>query len=98
MPRSLTLARLAHVVPRRPRERPCERPRRQAQRAVSARRGRNKETQLASNDVLTRLAGLEEEYHAVEASLADPAVIADQHRLRDASRRYKELQPVVDCY
>jgi peptide chain release factor 1 len=48
--------------------------------------------------VLTRLAGLEEEYEAVEASLADPVVIADQHRLRDASRRYKELQPVVDCY
>ena len=70
----------------------CERPRRQAQRAVSARRGRNKSTQLASNDVLTRLAGLDEEYDAIEARLADPEVIADQHRLRDASRRYKELR------
>jgi peptide chain release factor 1 len=48
--------------------------------------------------VLTRLAGLEEEYDAVEASLADPEVIADQQRLREASRRYKELQPVVACY
>jgi peptide chain release factor 1 len=48
--------------------------------------------------VLTRLSGLEEEYLAVEASLGDPELIADQQRLRQASRRYKELQPVVDCY
>ncbi len=48
--------------------------------------------------MLTRLAGLDEEYRAVEASLADPDVIGDHQRLRQASSRFKELQPVVDCY
>ncbi len=48
--------------------------------------------------MLTRLSGLDEEYRAVEASLADPDVIADHQRLRQASSRYKELQPVVGCY
>ena len=33
--------------------------------------------------VIDRLAGLEEEYRAVEARLADPEVLADPARLRD---------------
>lgn len=53
---------------------------------------------LASEDVIERLAGLEEEYQTVETRLTDPEVLADPVRLRDASRRYKELTPVVDAY
>ena len=45
-----------------------------------------------------RLQGLEEEYEAVGAQLADPAVVGDQSRLRVASRRYKELTPLVVAF
>jgi peptide chain release factor 1 len=48
--------------------------------------------------VLERLEGLEGEYEAVEAQLADPAVLADSARLRIASKRYKELTPLVTTY
>jgi peptide chain release factor 1 len=46
--------------------------------------------------VFERLAQVEQEFLDLEASLADPAVAADQERLRDATRRYKELTPVVE--
>jgi peptide chain release factor 1 len=42
-------------------------------------------------------ADLERELEAVEASLADPAVLGDPASLREASRRHKELEPVVAC-
>jgi peptide chain release factor 1 len=45
--------------------------------------------------VLDRLPGLEREYELVLAQLADPDVIADRARFRDASRRHRELEPVV---
>jgi peptide chain release factor 1 len=48
--------------------------------------------------VLERLAGLEEEYESVLRSLSDPAVLSDQRRLRDTSRRHKELEPIVAAY
>ena len=47
---------------------------------------------------LERLQDLEGEYDAVEAQLADPAVLADPHQLRDASRRHKQLTPLVTAY
>jgi peptide chain release factor 1 len=48
--------------------------------------------------MLERLADLEHEYEEVIAQLSDPAVLSDQRALRDASRRRKELEPVVDAY
>ena len=47
---------------------------------------------------LERLQDLEGEYDAVEARLADPAVLADPNQLRDASRRHKQLTPLVTTY
>jgi peptide chain release factor 1 len=47
--------------------------------------------------VLQRLEGLEDEFASLEASLSDPDVVSDQRRLRDVSRRYRELTPVIDC-
>ena len=44
-----------------------------------------------------RLAGLKEEFRTLEARLGDPDVIADQTRLVDLSRRYKQMQPLVAC-
>src|SRR5690242_17311143 len=41
--------------------------------------------------VQDRLALLEKEYETTLIQLSDPAVISDQHRLREASRRHKEL-------
>jgi peptide chain release factor 1 len=48
--------------------------------------------------VLDRLAGLEKEYEGVMASLGDPAVLGDQKKLREVSRRHKQLEPVVLAY
>ena len=42
-----------------------------------------------------RMAALETEYLAVETELADPATLSDQDRLRDLSRRHKELGEIV---
>jgi peptide chain release factor 1 len=33
----------------------------------------------------------------LESSLSDPDIVNDQARLRDVTRRYKDLTPVVDC-
>ncbi len=48
--------------------------------------------------VLERLAALEDEFAAVEAELADPAVLADPDRLRRASKRHKDLGAMVSRY
>ncbi len=48
--------------------------------------------------VLDRLASLENEYETVLIQLSDPEVIADQRRLREVSRRHRELEPVVAAY
>jgi peptide chain release factor 1 len=48
--------------------------------------------------VLERLADLEREYDEVVRQLGDPAVLSDQRRLRDVSRRHKQLEPVVRAY
>src|SRR3954469_23474403 len=48
--------------------------------------------------MLDRLAGLEAEYEQVVARMNDPAVLTDQHALRDTGRRMKELEPVVAAY
>ena len=48
--------------------------------------------------MIERLAGLEDEYRAIEARLADPAVVSDLSQLRDLNRRYKELGAVVSAY
>ena len=47
--------------------------------------------------MLDRLQAVEDEFVSLEASLSDPDIGADQARLRDVSRRYKDLTPVVDC-
>lgn len=44
-----------------------------------------------------RLATVEDEYSLLETSLADPAVLADQTMLRDISKRYKDLTPLVEA-
>ncbi|HZQ26653.1 MAG TPA: peptide chain release factor 1 [Acidimicrobiales bacterium] len=48
--------------------------------------------------MLERLAGLEQEYEEVVAQLGDPAVLSDQRRLREVSKRHKDLEPVVAAY
>ena len=47
--------------------------------------------------MLERLAQIETEYCELEASLASPEVLGDQAKLRDASRRYKQQTPLVEC-
>jgi peptide chain release factor 1 len=44
-----------------------------------------------------RLTSVDDEYTMLEAALSDPEVLADSRRLRDTSRRYKQLGPLVEC-
>jgi len=44
-----------------------------------------------------RLDAIEKEYVELEASLGTSEVLADQAKLRDASRKYKQLTPLVEC-
>ena len=44
-----------------------------------------------------RLQTVEDEFVSLEASLSDPEIGNDQPRLREVTRRYKDLTPVVDC-
>ena len=44
-----------------------------------------------------RLEAIEREYETLEASLGSPEVLGDQSRLREASRRYKQMTPLVEC-
>jgi peptide chain release factor 1 len=48
--------------------------------------------------MIERLAQVNDEFDALERQLADPEVLADPTRLRDVSRRYNQLQPVVETY
>jgi peptide chain release factor 1 len=48
--------------------------------------------------VIERLAELDDEYRAIEARLADQAVLSDLVQLRELNRRYKELGAVVGPY
>jgi peptide chain release factor 1 len=45
-----------------------------------------------------RMAALETEYGTVESELADPATLSDPDRLRDLSRRHKELGEIVRAW
>ncbi|MGH9109361.1 MAG: peptide chain release factor 1 [Acidimicrobiales bacterium] len=45
-----------------------------------------------------RLAGLERELEQVEAELADPGTVSELARLRQLSRRHKDLSPVVAAW
>ena len=45
-----------------------------------------------------RLTELEREYEAVVEALNDPSISFDPHRLRDLSRRHRELDEVVGCW
>lgn len=45
--------------------------------------------------LLDRLAPLEKEYFEIEASLADPAVLADHRKYADLNRRYRDLGALV---
>ena len=45
-----------------------------------------------------RMVALEAEYDAVEAELADPAILGDADRLRVLSRRHKELGEIVRAW
>ena len=44
-----------------------------------------------------RLASIEKEYEALEASLGSPEVLGDQAKLREVSRKYKQMTPLVNC-
>jgi peptide chain release factor 1 len=48
--------------------------------------------------MIEKLKTLQQEFKALEARLADPALLADQARYRQAMRRYSELQGIVAVY
>ena len=44
-----------------------------------------------------RLESIERDYTELEVSLGSPEVLGDQSRLREASRKYKQLTPLIEC-
>jgi len=44
-----------------------------------------------------RLESIERVYTELEVSLGSPEVLGDQNRLREASRKYKQLTPLIQC-
>ena len=44
-----------------------------------------------------RLESIERDYTEIEVSLGSPEVLGDQNRLREASRKYKQLTPLIQC-
>jgi peptide chain release factor 1 len=50
-----------------------------------------------SDPVFDRMASVEDEYTLIETSLGDPELLSDQGRLREVSKRYKDLTPLVEC-
>jgi peptide chain release factor 1 len=53
---------------------------------------------VASTTVLDRLSGLEAEYENVVMRLSDPAVQGDQKAMREAGKKLKDLEPLVEKY
>ncbi len=51
---------------------------------------------MSDPSLLARAQGLERELADTETRLADPEVIADQHRYVEMSKHYRALQPVVE--
>jgi peptide chain release factor 1 len=47
--------------------------------------------------VFDKLANIDDEFVSLESLLSDPDVVGNPQRLRDVSRRYKDLTPVVHC-
>jgi peptide chain release factor 1 len=47
--------------------------------------------------VNSRLESIERDYTELEVSLGSPEVLGDQNRLRVASRKYKQLTPLIEC-
>jgi peptide chain release factor 1 len=47
--------------------------------------------------VFDRVQSLEDEFISLESSLSDHDLVSDQAKLREVTRRYKDLTPVVDC-
>jgi len=58
---------------------------------------RTPRTVVAFISVNDRLESIEKEYELLEASLGSAEVLSDQSRLRDASRKYKQMTPLVAC-
>ena len=47
--------------------------------------------------MLAKLNAIVADFEQLEASLASPEVLGDQRKLRDASRRYKQMGPLIEC-
>ena len=46
--------------------------------------------------VLERLDGIERDFLDLEASMATSEVLEDQNKLREVSRKYKQMTPLVE--
>ena len=58
---------------------------------------RSRRVRLAFVAVIDRLDAIEAEFNELETSLGSAEVLNDQSRLREASRRYKQMTPLVHC-
>ena len=52
---------------------------------------------MAENTLLEKVLSLQDKYRKLEASLADPEVIADMKKFVQLNKDYKELQPIIQA-
>ena len=48
-----------------------------------------------NNSLLEKVLGLQDKYEALQAQLADPAVMADMKKFVQLNKDYKELEPII---
>ena len=50
-----------------------------------------------NNTLLEKVLGLQDKYQALQAQLADPAVMSDMKKFVQLNKDYKELEPIIQA-
>ncbi len=50
---------------------------------------------MSDKNLLSKLSGLKEKYHALSEQISDPAIISDMKKYVQLNKEYKELEPIV---
>ena len=50
-----------------------------------------------NSSLLEKVLGLQDKYEALQAQLADPAVMADMKKFVQLNKDYKELEPIIQA-
>ena len=53
---------------------------------------------MIDEQLITKMAEVEESYHQTLSDMAEPDIAGDQHRYTEVAKRHAELKPVVEAY